>query len=967
MIALGNPASTPPSSFLRAKIRAYAAAVLVCTALGLGIGWELWSSYDATLTAAKERARSTTYLLGESIKAAFRESDFVLKDVVGHVVPGAIHYPETDQKRYETVRDLLRNKSQSLPSIRGIGIWNERCVASYAAKREPGLDYSNSPDCTTLRDDPGRDIFVTGVYRGPQGSPQVSINRKVRDSQGRFAGFVSMCRDMSDFGVWLKNIDVGQDGTAIIADDDLHLIARKPALPVVLYDAPPPDRDAPRQMPLVNDVLRDLLAAGNTDGEYVRRSSLDGRDRIYSFRKLESLPFVVMVGLDRQHTLAKWQHESYGFALGGVLIVMLALLLVRQHLATVKQADTLAWLSIAVNAAGEAVVITDSQGVIEFVNPCFTMLTGYEATEAIGRTPALLNSGKHDPALFTNLWTTISTGNIWRGEVVNRKKNGEHYTEVMTVAPVAGADGKPGKFVAIKHDFTERKRMEEELRDLAQEAQAAGKAKEEFLAVMSHEIRTPMNGILGMVQILLGRSLPAEVRQELETVRGSGEALRAVLDGILDFSKLQAGQMRFERMPFDLHDLVKDVAQLMEPNARAKTLAFSHTIDPAVPRWVVGDPVRLRQILLNLSSNAVKFTAAGGISIGVQPIAGAAAKGEAITLEFSIFDTGIGIDESQQALLFDSFSQADASISRRFGGTGLGLAICKQLVEGQGGRIGVESQLGHGSRFWFQLGFGEVTNVTPSVQRREILLPPLSILLAEDDLINQKVATGLLSRDGHQITIANNGREAIFLAQTQRFDVALLDMHMPEMDGLEACRRIRALPGAVARLPILALSASARHEDVERCRAAGMDGHVAKPIDMPALRAALAEVLNLPVPDSSQTVMDQGLLAELSDKMGRNFVKELVTMFLTLGPVECQRLKEMAMADPCDLRAIHEVAHTLKGMASSIGCRSLVTLAASLEVLASETGGEAEIIRLVAGIDDVWAATATALAPMIAT
>ncbi|MFA7618015.1 MAG: ATP-binding protein, partial [Thiohalomonadaceae bacterium] len=371
----------------------------------------------------------------------------------------------------------------------------------------------------------------------------------------------------------------------------------------------------------------------------------------------------------------------------------------------------------------------------------------------------------------------------------------------------------------------------------------AMRVKSNFLATMSHEIRTPMNGVLGMVYLLRDTRLSRKQREYVDTIAASGEALLVILDDVLDLSKIEAGKLVLEKRPMELRRILEDIMLLNSALAKEKSLELTLKVDPKVPEWVFGDPVRLRQVLQNLVGNAVKFTTEGRVDLSVQ-VEDHEPGSSLCQLLFSVQDTGIGISPADRSRLFTDFSQADSSISRKFGGTGLGLAICKRLVSAMGGSIDVESQPGIGSRFFF------VLTVQPTTAPAKADTEPLSstgkqhslrILVAEDGEINRRVVRMLLQKKGHAVLEAENGREAVERLMAEDVDVVLMDVQMPEVDGLEATRRIRRLNDpAKAGVPIVALTANALPEEQQAFSAAGMDAHVSKPLRPDELYRVLA-------------------------------------------------------------------------------------------------------------------------------
>jgi PAS domain S-box-containing protein len=438
------------------------------------------------------------------------------------------------------------------------------------------------------------------------------------------------------------------------------------------------------------------------------------------------------------------------------------------------------------------------------------------------------------------------------------RRNGETF-DALAYASLIVRQGRPVGLCGVVMDISDRKQAERALRQtnqqleeatlcarvMAAQAEKANAAKSEFLANMSHELRTPLNGVIGMTGLLCEGSLTHEQRRRAEIVRRNGEALMALIDDILDFAKIEAGELTLEWLAFDLRSLLDDVIAIMSLRAEGKPLRIVCKIDPDLPSLLRGYPGRLRQVLYNIVGNAVKFTEQGEVVLQVTTMEHA---GRAVLIRFSVCDTGIGLSPDKLNLVFQRFTQIDGSSTRRHGGVGLGLAICKGLVELMGGSIGVESQEGRGSRFWFTLPFQK--ELTIDVRNPEAYLPiappsqaalslaDLRVLVAEDNITNQQVASAILANLGVRVDCVANGREALGALRSRRYDLVLMDVEMPEMDGLAATRALRAASeGATDKtVPVVAMTAHALPSDRERCLAAGMDDYITKPVSPTDLR-----------------------------------------------------------------------------------------------------------------------------------
>lgn len=642
--------------------------------------------------------------------------------------------------------------------------------------------------------------------------------------------------------------------------------------------------------------------------------------------------------------------------------------LVKAHIAARQEAeDWLQRLSLVMSLSPNSILITDLEGNIEYANEEFSRVSGYQNGELIGKNPRILQSGQTPSTTYDDMWKKLRAGRPWEGEFINKRRDGTVYIEFARISPIGHPHGQITNYVAIEEDITEKKRIAEELENYHQHleelvtvrtaelaaakevAESANRAKSAFLANMSHEIRTPLTAIIGFGESLLesGSSM-AERIEAISIILRNGRHLQSLLNDILDLSKIEAGQLIVERIPMSLLELFSEIESSHYAQARTKGLEFSVDYLLPLPRTILTDPTRLRQILFNLCGNAVKFTEQGKIRVAVS------CDREHQKLVASVFDTGPGLTQAQCDRLFKPFSQGDVSITRRHGGTGLGLNISRYLAKRLGGEVTVESSYGHGSLFVATVDTGPlddvewvedreqwvIGNMGTHTDREQSLRPARlkgSVLLAEDTPDNQRLISFYLHRAGVAVEVVATGEKAVEKALVGNFDLILMDMQMPVMDGLSATALLRQT--GFGR-PIVALTANASTEDRTRCLNAGCTAFLAKPVDWNQFYTVLSTYLLSADSESSVTPVTDLMATDTEyQEMAAHFRKGLP-----------DRLTELSNAgNEARWEDVRRLAHQLKGVAASFGMPEVTRIAGDLEFQATRSATQ-EVFSLLADL-----------------
>ena len=802
-----------------------------------------------------------------------------------------------------------------------------------------------------------RGLFVDRTLKGRiTGRDVLQTARRMSNHDGSFAGVIVTSIDADYLSREFKAVDVGAHGSIGLFGQDGYVRARYPQT-ADMYERNMLSLDTG------NGVFAHLREKAS--GTYEVASGFDHVTRIFGYRTVGSLPLIVTVGKSLDEVMVPFQAERRRAVVAGLGItaLLLAFLVVRLRThgrdrrsaaalaeanRTLSEKERLARAAeahyrVLAENTSELIMLGHDDGRRSYISPASERMLGFTPDELAAMSLREYVHPDDVKALFAAT-RRLATGEAQVSCVYRvLTKRGTWIWVEGSFRRIPDAKADEASIVATFRDVTERNEQARLLMVARSQAEAAVEAKSEFLASMSHELRTPLNSIIGFSGLMIDdQGLDRDLmRRYARLVQDASTTLLSIVNDVLDVSKMESGSFELDPHPFAPRKLVEGAASLLRQQAEAKALALHVDVDPSVPECMVGDETRLRQVLLNLMSNAVKFTAKGTVRLFL------ACEGEdegLVRIRFSVIDTGIGIPQDKRHRLFQRFSQVDSSTARRFGGTGLGLAICKNLVEAMGGTIQVESKEGEGSTFTFLLHL-PVVAVTPSAAA-DVTAAHFSqategalILLAEDVVMNQELVVTMLTRWGYTVDVVPDGAAAVDAVMRSRYDLVLMDVQMPVMDGLEATRRIRQLGGAFEYLPILAMTANVMAQDVEACRVAGANAHIGKPFVPSKLRATVAQwaapglcppEIRTETPETVP-VHDADVLAEIEAMVGAPVVASMVAKFMT--DLVSRLTVEPRVVD--EWRSVGSDAHAIVSSAGMLGFIALSEACRKLEQLST--------------------------------
>jgi signal transduction histidine kinase/CheY-like chemotaxis protein/HPt (histidine-containing phosphotransfer) domain-containing protein len=923
--------------------------------------WMTWQSWQQVANAAETATRNVAEILNQHAARSFGSVDLLLRAAAqqaGAHLEGGSPFPAR-----APIADLLAD----IPFVHSVHVYDAHSMdLVVATDGGPGSSAAALAGAVERHRRSGGPDLIVADPEWDEARKRWSVTlSRLLPGLGDPQRFVSVAVVTLDHVQrFYESVAAGSGNSLALLRTDGTLLARHP------YEPERVGRDASNATLFTDRLPR------SPAGSYEAVGATDGILRIASYRQVDAFPLVVLATVANEVVFAGWLRDStrdLALALGAIAVVVwLGAHAVREarrrDAAEAKLRRQTALVKATLDNMDQGLVMFDADEAIQVHNRRAAELLDLPSEMLANGTFKEIRQYQLDRGEFAQSddafrqWVVGSGVKGARHSYERTRPNGT-VLEIRTVPlPDGGA-------VRTYTDITSRKTAEialEEAKALAEAARAhaerVSQAKTEFLASMSHEIRTPLNGILGFTDLLLqSGDLPLDKRRYSERIRSAGLALLTVVDDILDFSKIEAGHIELDAGPFSLAAVIDNSISIIRGIASGKSLAVKVALDPKLPSFVQGDEARLRQVLLNLLNNAVKFTRTGSVTLTVRSESPEGSDPSEGRLRFLVSDTGIGIPRDKQGRLFQRFSQVDGSIRREFGGTGLGLAISKSLVQLMGGEIGVTSEEGRGSTFWFTATLEEAAAPADvredSVARESSPLHSARILLVEDIEANQEIAQAVLQSVGHAVDIARDGYEALRALRTREYDLVLMDIQMPGMDGITATKRIRELPGPVCNVPIIAMTANVLPEQVAEFRNGGMNDHIGKPFDRSELFGLIDRWLpDLVFVDRSQWAPPSSDPAPSSlDRPVYDDLKALLGVEKTgalLSKLEEQLLGSFPTDADDDSPALARQAHSLIAQAGMFGFTNLSNACRDLETACLTRGDAAGCLERVRAARD---------------